>query len=194
MRIIALTLIAMVLMAALPVNAQEVPTRIFEVPVTGYSGNDTYSPNDQWNMYQIHVPNGYELEYSFEITGQGNFNISLVNGIMHDGVDVLYSWIYPNFSVTEESSYSATIPIDHGFDKDYTILINSTYNAEYTASISINEIETPDYTIYYILIILGFIGLVVFSYKLVVWQDKQEKKEEQTSREQRKSRRGKRRR
>ena len=179
------------MLAAIPVNAQEVPAQVFQVPASGYSGTDTYFPEDLWNEYQMHVPKGYELEYSFEMTGPGDFTIYL---IPHIGTEYIFqgSYFISYSSDVPVTSYSATFPADFGFAQDYTIVINSTYNGtlEYSASISINEIETPDYTYQYILVILGIIGLVVFSWRLVVWQDKKEKQAEQAAREQRKSKRG----
>ena len=193
MKIIVLILASLIILAAMPVNAQDsVPTQVFNVPANGYSGDDTYFPEDLWNEYQLHVPKGYELEYSFEMTGSGDFTIYL---IPHIGTEYIFQGSYfISYSSDEPvTSYSATFPADFGFAQDYTIVINSTYNGtlEYTASISINEIESPDYTYYYLLVILGFVGLAVFSWRLVVWQDKQAKKAELAAREQRKSKRGK---
>ncbi|MCK5309081.1 MAG: hypothetical protein KAJ64_00350, partial [Thermoplasmata archaeon] len=190
MKLVSVFLAAMILLAIVPASAQELPAQVFQVPASGYSNTDSYFPEDLWNEYQIQVPMGHELEYSFEVTGPGDFSIYLIPEI---GTGYIFQGsYYISFSSDEPvTSYSATFPADFGFDQEYTIVINSTYNEtlEYTASISINEIETPDYTIYYLLVIFGFIGLAIFSWRLVLWQDKQEKKAEQAAREQRKSRR-----
>ena len=194
MKFAIIILASLIMLAAMPVNAQDsVPTQVFEVPAGGYSGNDSYFPEDLWNEYQMHVPKGHEINYSFEVIGSGDFNIYL---IPHIGTEYIFqsSYFISYSSDVPVTSYSATFPADYGFAQDFTIVINSTYNGtlEYSASVSINEIETPDYTYHYILVVLGLIGLVIFSWKLVVWQDKQEKKAEAAAREQRKSKRGKR--
>ena len=184
------------LLAALPANAQDIPpVQVNNVPASGYSGTDTISLGDMWNEYVVDVPKGYELSYSFQVTGNGSIRVLLVREV--GTIDIIEAQVnyYIEFSdFGPVTSYSATFPPDFGFDQDYTILVNSTGGeVTYTASISIQEVEN-DSTLYIVLISLGLVGLVVFSWKFVVWQDKQERKAEQAARDKRKSKHGKRRR
>lgn len=185
------------LLASIQAAAQEVPTQVFEVPANRYNSNDTYYPGDQWNEYQVQVPKGHELNYSFEVVGEGELKIVLVGetgtlNILNSGVNY-----YPAFSTVEEvGSFSASVPPDWGFPNDFTILVNSTSDEPvvYQVNITVTEVPAPDYTVYYVLIGLGGIGVVVFSWYFVKWQVKKEKEAEMAAREERQKRRGRRRR
>jgi hypothetical protein len=177
-------------MASMAVAAQEEIVQHFEVPADGYSSTDTFIAGDLWNEYIVHVERGHELVYEFAVVGEGTITVALMPGKNPN----IYSDYYVSYSTTQPvTSYSATFPEIVGFDRDYSILVNSSspLDVEYTVSIHVRQAETPDYTIYYILIILGFVALVFFSYKFVVWQEKREKEEKRKERRQRPGRRRK---
>ena len=179
----------MFLLAAVPASAQTtLPARMFDVPAEGYSGTDTYNNTDMWNEYRVNVPRNHELEYEFHITGQGNFTVYL---IPHIGAEyLLQGSYYISYSSPElVDSFARVFPADPGYEHEYTIVVNSTANVTYTASISINEVDIPDYTIYYILIILGGIGLVVVSWQLVKLQMRREREAKITARKNKENRR-----
>ncbi len=175
-------------MAPMIVAAQEDIVQHFEVPATGYSSTDTFIAGDLWNEYIVHVERNHELVYEFSVVGEGTISVALMPGKNPN----IYSDYYVAYSTSQPvTSYSATFPEIVGFDRDYSILVNSssTMDVEYTVNIHVQQAETPDYTIYYILIVLGFVALVLFSYKFVEWQEKREKEEKRKGRRQRPGRR-----
>jgi hypothetical protein len=175
-------------MAPMLAVAQEDIVQHFEVPDGEYTGTDVFRADDLWNEYIVHVERGHDLHYSFEVIGQGTITVSLMPGKN----PTIYGDYYERFSTSEpRTSYSAVFPAVVGFDRDYSIVVNSSYpgDVQYRVTISTEPAETPDYTLYYILIILGFVALVVFSYKLVVWQENQEKKSRNGERRKRSGRR-----
>jgi cbb3-type cytochrome oxidase maturation protein len=197
LKYVSVLLAAFILLAAVPVCAQAPSVQIFDVPSGGYSGTDTLILGDIWNEYVVEVPKGHELVYSFQVIGNGSIRVLLVNELGTQLIINAQLNYYIEFSTSEPvSSYSATFPPNFSLGYDYTILVANTTEAEvsYSASISINEIDAPDYTIYYVLIVLGLVGLVVFSWILVNKQEDDKKRIAQEARDSRKSRKGKRRR
>lgn len=170
------------------VAAQDI-SQIYDVPSTGYGNTDTYSTENAFNEYRVHVPRNYELEYSVQIEGEGSFTVFLVPGVGTD--HVLMGNYYIDFSSPEPvSSFNTIFPANSGFAEDYTIAVNSTGNITYDMTIRLNELDTSSYMIYYVLIGLGAIGLVIFAWFFVNWQYKQEKLAEEKARQERKSQRG----
>jgi hypothetical protein len=153
----------------MPALGQEVPEPI-EVPPAGYEATDTIPFDDPWKYYVIHVGAGQELTYEFQVIGEGNISVYL--SPRDDPLNYLVSFSSPQ-AVT---SFSRTFPPDYGFAREYFIQVNSTagIDVEYTVSIHTRDVAT-DYTLQYILLIVGFVALVIFSYKLVLWQEKNEK-------------------
>jgi len=154
-------------MAAL---AQDVPEPI-EIPPFGYESTDTITVDNPWNYYVVHADAGQEIIYEFQVFGEGNISIFLSK--MDDPLNY-----YTSFSTTQPvTSFSKTFPPDYGFSRDYFIQVNSTSGIDVQYSVKIHTEKAPekDYTMYYLLLILGFVALVVGSYKLVEWQDKREK-------------------
>jgi cbb3-type cytochrome oxidase maturation protein len=197
LKYVSVLLAVFILLAAVPVCAQAPSVQIFDVPSGGYSGTDTLILGDIWNEYVVEVPKGHELVYSFQVIGNGSIRVLLVNEIGTQLIINAQLNYYIEFSTSEPvSSYSATFPPNFSLPHDYTILVANTTEAEvsYSASISINEIDAPDYTIYYILIVLGLVGLVVFSWIIVNRQEDDKKRIAQEARDSRKTKKGKRRR
>ncbi len=197
MRNVSIILAALILLAAMPTSAQNIPdVQVNNVPASGYSGTDTIILGDMWNEYVVDVPKAHELEYSFQVIGNGSIRVLLVNEVGTISImegQVNYYIEFSDFGPV--TSYSATFPPDFSLPQDYTILVNSTGGeVTYTASISINEIEAPDYTAYYVLIVLGLVGIVAFSWITVNRQDQQERQAKLDARDKRKSKSGKRRR
>ena len=181
----------------MPTMAQNIPdVQVNNVPASGYSGTDTIILGDMWNEYVVDVPKGHELEYSFQVIGNGSIRVLLVNEVGTISIMEAQVNYYLEFSdFGPVTSYSATFPPDFSLPQDYTILVNSTGGeVTYDISISINEVDAPDYTIYYVLLPLGLVGILVFSWITVNRQDQAEKKAKQNARDKRKSSRGKRRR
>jgi|GEM_PF-5947215 len=169
--------------------AQDVTQR-FEVPADGYESTDTYLAGDLWNEYIVHVVRDNELIYNFQVVGEGEIMVSLIPGT-HPNI---YSSQYTSFSTSQPvTEYSVTFPAVIGFDRDYSIVVNSSglEDVQYTVNIHTELVEKPDYTIYYILLILGFVAIVIFSYKYVVWQEKKEKEEKKAAREKQRGKRHK---
>ena len=195
MKYVSIILATMILLATFPVAAQDtLPAQMHDIPAEGYfSANDTYINTDMWTEYRMQVPRGHEINYDFEIVGQGDFSIYI---IPHIGAQyLLQGSYYISYSSAEPvTSFSRTFPADYGFDYEYTIVINSTANITYSADISINEVDKSDYTIYYVLIVLGIVGIFAFSWIIVNRQEQEKKQAEQAAKDSRKSSRGKRRR
>ena len=196
-KFIPVILATFILLAAMPTMAQNIPdVQVNNVPASGYSGTDTIILSDMWNEYVVDVPKGHELEYSFQVIGNGSIRVLLVNEVGTISIMEAQVNYYLEFSdFGPVTSYSATFPPDFSLPQDYTILVNSTGGeVTYDVSISINEVDAPDYTIYYVLLPLGLVGILVFSWITVNRQDQAEKKAKQNARDKRKSSRGKRRR
>ncbi|MFO7619145.1 MAG: hypothetical protein R6W91_05765 [Thermoplasmata archaeon] len=175
-------MILAIAMALVPVSAVALGSSI-EVPESGYSGTDTLLPGED-NIYDVHVKMNHDLLFTFHVVGQGDIMVFLIP--MDDPANIRY---YTSQPVTE---YTVRLPAIIGFDKGYSILVNTSYPGEiqYNAEIHTEVVEHPEYSLYYILIILGFVALVVFCWKFVVWQDKRERTAKKADRE---ARRGKRR-
>ena len=170
--------------------------QVNNVPASGYSGTDTITQGDMWNEYVVEVPRGHELVYSFQVVGNGSIRVLLVNEVGTQAIINAQLNYYIEFSTSEPvTSYSATFPPNFSLNQHYTILVANTSYEEvsYSASISFNEVDAPDYTIHYVLIVLGLIGLVVFSWITVNRQEREKKQSEQAARDKRKSKKGRRR-
>ena len=149
-----------------------------------------------WNEYVVDVPKGHELVYSFQVIGNGSIRVLIVNEVGTQAIINAQLNYYIEFSTSEPvTSYSATFPPSFSLGHEYTILVANTSYEEvtYNASISINEVDAPDYTIHYVLIVLGLIGIVAFSWITVNRQEREKKQAEQAARENRKSKKGRRR-
>ncbi len=198
MKYVSIILAALIILTAIPAAAQQdiPPVQINNVPTSGYSGTDTIILGDMWNEYVVEVPKGHELVYSFQVIGNGSIRVLLVNEVGTIAIMEAQVNYYIEFSdFGPVTSYSATFPPNFSLPQDYTILVNSTGGeVTYTANISINEVDAPDYTIYYVLIVLGLVGILVFSWIIVNRQEQEKAKAKQEAREKRNSRQGKRRR
>ncbi len=191
MKYVSIILAAFILLAGFA--SAQFPTQNIDVPLDGYEETDVYHHDDLWNAYEVYVPRSHELEYSFQVEGNGSFRVRLVPEVGTEQILTIRENYFTEYSMNESTrSYSAIFPANHGFDDEFTILISSDVgDVIYTASISINEVDTPDYTIYYILLALGLFGIVGFSWVLV---NRQEDEKKRIAQEARKSGRGKRRR
>ncbi|MCK5024039.1 MAG: hypothetical protein KAR56_00315 [Thermoplasmata archaeon] len=201
---IPILLTVMLLLVAIPISAafepmpesraQDTPlVQINNVSASGYSGTDTLIQGDMWNEYVVEVPKGHELVYSFQVIGNGSIRVLLVNEVGTPAIINAQLNYYIEFSTFEPvTSYSVTFPPNFSLNHDYTILVANTSYEEvsYNASISINEVDAPDYTIYYVLIVLGLVGIVVFSWVIVNRQEQEKKQAELAAREKRKIKRG----
>jgi hypothetical protein len=149
--------------------AQTVPEPI-EVPPAGYESTDTITVADTWKYYVVHAEIGQEIYYEFHVVGEGNISVFLSK--MEDPLNYYVSFSTP-VPVTD---FERTFPPDYGFSRDYFIQVNSTsgINVQYSVEIHTQKAPEKNYTLYYALIILGFVGLVAFSYEFVVWQEKRE--------------------
>ncbi len=194
---IPILLATFILLASVPASAQTTPSvQVFNVPSSGYSSTDTLVLGDMWNEYVVDVPKGHELEYSFQVIGNGSIRVLLVNEVGTQAIINAQLNYYIEFSNSEPvTSYSVTFPPNFSLGQDYTILVANTTEGEvtYNASISINEIDAPDYTIYYVLIVLGLVGIFAFSWIIVNRQEQEKKQAKQAAREKRKSKKGRRR-
>lgn len=169
MRFIGLFLALAIALAPMSALAQDFG--IVDVPADGYEGTNVLNANNTYTVfYNISVEAGWELVFDFRVVGAGNFSVFL--SPMDDPLNY-----YTQFSMPQPvTSFSKTFPPNYGFSRYYFIQVNSTDGNEihYTASIHTEKV-TKDYTLYYVLIIIGFVALVVFSYKYVEWQDRKEK-------------------
>lgn len=194
---IPILLATFILLAAMPTMAQDIPdVQINNVPASGYSGTDAIPQGYMWNEYVVDVPKGHELVYSFQVIGNGSIRVLLVNEVGTQAILNAQLNFYIEFSNPEPvTSYSATFPPNFSLNHEYTILVANTSYEEvsYSASISFNEVDAPDYTIHYALIVLGLVGIVVFSWITVNRQEREKKQAEQAAREKRKSKKGRRR-
>ena len=197
MKIISLFMAAMILLAAVPTSAQNTsPVQVNNVPASGYSGTDKIISGDMWNEYIVNVPRGHELVYSFEVIGNGTIRVLLVNEIGTQAIINAQLNYYIEFSTSEPvTSYNATFPPNFSLSHDYTILVANTSIEEvsYSVSISINEVDAPDYTIYYVLIVLGLVGILAFSWITVNRQEREKQQVKLDAKNKRKSRKGRRR-
>lgn len=169
MRFVPACVALVIILASASAMAQQ-EDGTFEVPAPGYSGTDTL-PADTDNKYQVHVEMNHDLVFRFNVIGDGEIMVCLIPRA--DPENIRY---YTTQPVTE---YSVRYPAVIGFDMDYTIMVNSTHPGDvlYNVSIHTEPAEFPNYTPYYILIAVGFVALVVFCWKFVVWQDKKEREE-----------------
>lgn len=152
-----------------------------DVPAGGYVSTDTVTTDLPDRFYYIHVPEGLELVYDFSVVGNGSITVFL-----SPKTDPLN--YYVEFSTTDDvTEFSRTFPADFGFARDYYIQVNSTFagDVQYEVDIHTQEAPTGNYNLYYVLIVLGFVALVVFSWKFVVWQEKRERKEKGAERRKR---------
>ncbi len=171
-------------MALLLASFQAAAQTMVDVPAEGYMGTDTLPANDPARYYIVTVPAGHVLEFDFHVVGEGNITVSLSK--MSDPNNY-----YVSFSTSEPvRDFSRTFPEDYGFDREFFIQVYSTagIDVDYTAEIHTEEAPEQNYTLHYVLMALGLVGLAVFSYKYVVWQEKQEKKEKQGKRRERRRR------
>ena len=199
LKYVSIILATMILLAAVPISAQQDDffVQVNDVPASGYSGTDTIRQGDMWNEYVVDIPRGHELVYSFEVIGNGSIRVLLVNEVGTQAIINAQLNYYIEFSNSEPvTSYSTTFPPNFSLDHEYTILVanSSSEEVSYSTSISINEVDAPDYTIYYVLIILGIVGIFVFSWIVVNRQENEKKQAKLDAKEKRKSSRGKRRR
>ncbi len=178
MLIIALVLVPM------GAVAQEDPVQRFDVPESGYQGEAVLAAGSEWNEYSVTVPKNHELVFTFQVQGQGDISVYLVPD--DNPTNIRY------YTTRPVSEYSARVPAIIGFDTDYTILVNTSYpgDVHYTASIHTIEEAHPEYLAYYALIALGFVALVILSYKFVVWQEKREKQKKKEAAKKRRGKRG----
>jgi len=171
LRFVALIMALMLACASMAVAAQE--RGPMDVPAEGYDGTEILPADEPWMLYKVNVENGHELVYELHVVGNGTFTVFL--SPENDPLNY-----YVSFSTADPvTSFSRTFPADYGFDRIYYIEVNSTLGneLEYTVSIHTPEASTENYTIYYVLIALGFAALVIFSWKFVVWQDRNERRE-----------------
>ena len=196
-KIIPIFLAGIILLAAVPTSAQDnFSVQVNNVPADGYSGTDKLFQGEMWNEYVVDIPKGHELEYSFQVIGNGTIRVLLVNEVGTQAIINAKLNYYIEFSNPEPiTSYSATFPPNFSLNQDYTILVANTSYEEvsYSVSISINEVEAPDYTIYYVLMVLGLVGIFVFSWIIVNRQERDKKQAEQAAKDKRKGRKGRRR-
>jgi hypothetical protein len=154
-----------------PMSAMAQDFGVVNVPATGYEGTNVLNENNTYTVYyNISVDAGQELVFDFRVVGTGTFSVFL--SPMDDPLNY-----YVSFSTPQPvTSFSKTFPPNYGFSRQYFIQVNSTDGIEihYTASIHTEKVD-KNYTVYYILIIFGFVALVVFCYKYVEWQDNKEK-------------------
>jgi len=157
--------------ALLFVSAQCLAQTEVTVPPSGYEGTDTLLASNPVKFYTVTVPAGDELKFSFEVIGEGNITVFLSR--TEDPLNYFAMFSSPQ-PVTE---FSGTFPADYGFDREYFLQVNSTaqIDVDYRVGIHTQPASEENYTLYYTLIVLGFVALVVFSYKLVVWQERKER-------------------
>ena len=161
----------MILMAPMVALAQEDVPEPIQIPSVGYEHTDTIPADDPWKYYVVHADVGQEITYEFQVIGDGEISIFLSK------IDDPLNY-YTQFSTPQPvTSFSKTFPPDFGFSRDYFIQVNSTSGIDVQYSVKIHTEQTPtkNYTLYYVLIILGFVALVVFSYKFVERQDRKER-------------------
>jgi len=172
-----------IILSSVTALAQTVPEPI-EVPPAGYESTDTVTAADSWKYYVVHAEIGQEIHFEFHVAGEGNISVFLSK--IDDPLNYYVSFSTP-LPVTD---FERTFPPDYGFSRDYFIQVNSTsgIDVQYSVKIHTDEASEKNYTLYYALIILGFVGLVVLSYKFVVWQEKRERKAKPGKRRERRER------
>jgi len=170
------SILIVIALAILPLHAAA--QEFVEVPVSGYTDMESLNLNNNYTrMYNITVPAGYCFTYDFKVYGSEGIVIYLM--------EKEQPGLFENYSTPDPvMNFSRTTPTDFGYVHEYILGVNSLSgnDTDFRATLIIEKAPTGNYTLYYILILLGLGALVVFSYKYVVWQEKQEKKEKQVQR------------
>ena len=164
-------------MASFPAMAQQFD--VIDVPAAGYEGTDTLHANNSHTIfYNISVGIGLELVFDFRAVGNGSFSVFLSK--IEDPLNYYRGFSTPQ-PVTE---FSRVFPADFGFAQVYFIQVNTSSEGDiqYHANIHTEKASTGNYNLYYVLIIVGFVILVILSYKFVVWQEKREKEDKKKQR------------